>query len=717
MSTSEAETLLYGADPTPGIVAVEADARNVTVYTRVRDRIVSAPRELRPWLVAERETDLPNARWSALAGEGYAFIAEFDDWSDWLEARQRLTAAGADHFAYSSPVRHYLTRSGETLFKGMSFEDLRRLQLDIETVGLSPREEGARLLLVALADNTGWSAVLDGTEEDLLRQLSEILRERDPDVIEGHNIFGFDLPFLAGRAERHAVSLLWGRDGSPLRFGRQRQCAIGGRRRPFVPAYVHGRHIIDTMLGVQRFDAQAAQLEGYGLKASAQQLGLSEPNRISVEVTEMAREWRERPDDVREYARQDVIETGRLAAHVMPTDFYLSQMVPEPYQEVAVSGVGEKINALLVREHLRQGVALARPQSARSFPGGYVEVRRIGVISPVIKVDVESLYPNIMLTEGIAPRSDTLGVFLPMLRELTKRRLEAKEESRRAAGLDQLRWEGIQSSFKVLINSFYGYLGASFLFNDYEAAERVTRRGQDLVRQIAHRIEASGGQVIEIDTDGVYLKPPERVRGEAAERAYVEEIAAALPKGIRLVQDGRYRAMLSLKAKNYAAVGYDGRRLVRGAALRSRADEPFGREFLAAAIDFLLDHDRKGLSGLYRRLLGEALAGQIPIERLARRERVTEKTFSSPAKRRQAEVARGVPIGDYVTVYQRADGSLARLEDYAGDEDSAYYADRLYRFALRLGDAVGPDFESLFPRPSARSARQASAGQKSLDFD
>ena len=111
------------------------------------------------------------------------------------------------------------------------------------------------------------------------------------------------------------------------------------------------------------------------------------------------------------------------------------------------------------------------------------------------------------------------------------------------------------------------------------------------------------------------------------------------------------------------------------------------------------------------------LAGRVPIEKLARRERVTEKTFSSPAKRRQAQVAQGVPIGDYVMVYQRADGSLARLEDYAGDEDSAYYADRLHRFALRLAEAVGPDFESLFPRPSARSARQASAGQKSFDFD
>ncbi|HUU54641.1 MAG TPA: hypothetical protein VMY87_06960 [Armatimonadota bacterium] len=58
---------------------------------------------------------------------------------------------------------------------------------------------------------------------------------------------------------------------------------IGGRTRPFVPAYIWGRHVIDTLLGVQRFDAQAAELESYGLKEVCQRLGLSEPELLYVE--------------------------------------------------------------------------------------------------------------------------------------------------------------------------------------------------------------------------------------------------------------------------------------------------------------------------------------------------------------------------------------------------------------------------------------------------
>ena len=56
---------------------------------------------------------------------------------------------------------------------------------------------------------------------------------------------------------------------------------------------------------------------------------------------------------------------------------------------------------------------------------------------------------------------------------------------------------------------------------------------------------------------------------EQGELAYVEEIGAALPKGIKLQHDGRCRAMVSLRVKNCVCVGYDGRKLLRGGAVHS----------------------------------------------------------------------------------------------------------------------------------------------------
>jgi len=379
-------------------------------------------------------------------------------------------------------------------------------------------------------------------------------------------------------------------------------------------------------------------------------------------------------------------------------------MVPDNYGQVAVTGNGEKINAIFIRAYLAEGRAVARSQPSRPYAGGYTEVKTVGVLDRVVKADVESLYPSLMLTHRIAPAADTLGVFLPALKDLTQRRLEAKRKA--AEGMDHHYWDGLQNSFKVLINSFYGYLGGPFCWNDYLAAERVTELGRELVVDVASRMEQSGSKVIEIDTDGVYFVPPPAVEGEEAERAYIRAIGAALPEGIRLAFDGRFAAMLSVKTKNYVLVTYEGRKIFKGASLRSRADERYGRRFLAKAVDCLLEHDLDGIGALYAETIEDLLHRRIPIDELARRERVTEKTFQSDQKKRAAEVAKGVPIGDYVLVYEKADGSLGLREEYAHDENPKYYMDKLYKFAKRLEDAFGGAFDHYIPRPTAQGLPQ-----------
>jgi len=388
--------------------------------------------------------------------------------------------------------------------------------------------------------------------------------------------------------------------------------------------------------------------------------------------------------------------------------------VPDSFQGVAVGGNGEKINSLLIREYLRRGHAIPTPQTPRGFPGGYTEVRATGVVRRVVKADVESLYPRLMLVDRIRPASDQRNVFLPLLEELTRRRLEAKARARTAADGEHAAADGMQASLKVLINSFYGYLGGPFPFNDYDAAERVTLTGQKLVQELARNLEETGSRVIEIDTDGIYFTPPAEIESEAAEIDYVERIGSVLPSGIRLAHDGRYRAMLSLKIKNYVLVGYDGRTVYKGASLRSRADERFGREFIARAVDLLVEDRPDELRELYASLTGQIRDGKLPLEQFTRRERVTGKTFQSEAKRRSREVARGRTVGDLMLVYQKADGSLGLAELYAGDEDRFHLLEKLHKFAGRLQEVIGPEFERLCPKPSRQAHRAQAAGQGAL---
>lgn len=713
---TDTQTILFGSDLTSGIVAVEAEESEVILYIRRNGKFREARRPFSPWLLVTRAEDVPaGAVCTELHGEGYRFKAIFSAWSEFAEARNILRTKNTDHLAYLSPEKQFLVSTGMTLFKGLAFDDIHRMQIDIETAGLSFEPESNRILLIAVSDNFGFETILEGGEYDMLSRLVAIVRERNPDVIEGHNIFGFDLPFLAARARKVGVRLRFGRDGSEMRFGHERGCTIGANSRPFIPAYIHGRHVIDTLYAVQRFDSVKGQLERYGLKECAQVFGLSEPDRIYIPGDKIATLWENDPETVKIYAAHDVRETRKLAALVCPAEFYLAQMTPDVFQSTAISGTGEKINSILVREYLRQKYAIPYSQKPRAVPGGYTELRDAGLIRRVVKCDVESLYPSLMLSRGIKPASDALDVFLPALGELTQRRMDAKSKSKSEA--DSAYWDGLQNSFKILINSFYGYLGAPFSFNDYDAAEQVTVSGQEIVKQIADSIERNGGRVIEIDTDGVYFQPPAGVTNDESEEALVELIGRDLPDGIRLAHDGRYAAMLSLKVKNYVLIGYDGKKIFRGTSVRSRADEPFGREFISRAVDLLLDDDRTAVSKLYLDFAAKIRNGQLPVEQFARRERVTPKTFSSTQKKRMAAVAKGVNIGDYIVVYEKSNGDLGLIQEYGNDENRDHLLGKLYKFAARLKQAFGSDFGALFPKPGVDYIRQAEeAGQQRFEI-
>ena len=718
VTTREAmERTLYGGDSTPGIVAVETRDDTAILLRRTKGgEIFQETAEFRPWVILREDRPLPDSQVTKLEGGGYNHLIQFATWRAYLDGKRILRDEQRDMLSYGSASKQFLLGTGRTLFKGMLFPDLRRMQLDIETTDLSPQAPGACIFMMTLSDNQNHEAVLIGDEREMLLRLNALIQEWNPDVIEGHNLYGFDIPWIRARAKAHEVALTWGRDGSELAVGAERNCAIGANTRPFTGHYIWGRHIIDTLFATQRFDLAKGDLSSYGLKEVAKHYHIAEPDRVYLDRADILQLWKQDPERVEQYAIADVRETRRLSEIVSPTEFYQTQMVPDAYQSVAVTGSGEKINSIFVRAYLQHQHAVTRQQAPVPYGGGYTEMRVSGLLRHIVKADVESLYPSIMLSRGITSSSDTLNLFLPLLKELTRRRLLAKGKAKDAGeGSDERRsayWDGLQGSYKLLINSFYGYLGAPFYFNDYAAAGKVTEIGQEIVKSIAAELENQGGTVIEIDTDGVYFQPPAGIDGMESEAAFVAKVGKSLPEGIRLAFDGRYEVMLSLKAKNYVLVSYDGKKTFKGSSLRSRADERFGRRFLNEAVDLLLADKKDELAKLYADLLAQIQNRELGIEEIARRERVTDKTFTSGAKRRSAEAMAGLAVGDYAQLYQREDKSLAPAADYADDEDIEYYQTKLHKFAQRLESAIGPDFEKLFPKPLTGAKRKAKEDAK-----
>src|SRR5262245_64903906 len=95
-----------------------------------------------------------------------------------------------------------------------------------------------------------------------------------------------------------------------------------------------------------------------------------------------------------------------------------------------------------------------------------------------------------MLAYGYLPGKDELGIFSGLLRDLRMFRVKAKELSRDAHGEDsQLYFKALQSTFKILINSFYGYLGFQMgHFNDFAAANQRSEEHTSELQSLRHLV-------------------------------------------------------------------------------------------------------------------------------------------------------------------------------------------------------------------------------------
>src|SRR5581483_3512457 len=191
-----------------------------------------------------------------------------------------------DTYYRVGPVEQYLMLSGRVYFRGLAYGDLHRLQFDLETTSLDPHR--GRIFLIAVKDSRGFTTVLDApTQEDeprLIRELCSLIQERDPDVIENHNLFGFDLPFLEYRASVHSIPLALGRRGGPtLLEKREETLAVGPEARKRTRYSLPGRELIDTLDAVRRHDFVVRDMPSYGLKDAARYFGIASSHRTYIE--------------------------------------------------------------------------------------------------------------------------------------------------------------------------------------------------------------------------------------------------------------------------------------------------------------------------------------------------------------------------------------------------------------------------------------------------
>ncbi len=448
MGTME-EEWLWGWDPTPGIVSVWAEPDGRAFVWRRLPRAGSLVREdvrFRPWLLLSSLEDLAHlgerlrpehegpapgrVTWQELDGAWRASLPRAR--GGWARANGavlqgasrrlgrsfgHLRELGADTVLALPPEEQYLIASGRTYFRELAFDELRRLQFDLETTGLDPSKE--RIFLVALRDPDGNTEVLevhgedDAAEADLLHRWP---RACVPTIRTSSRTTTCTASTCPSSLTAHGCSASRSRWDVPVRLDCGSALPRGAPRSEAAPARrtmrrvrytVPGRELIDTLDAVLRHDFAARDLPGHGLKAVARHLGLASPSREHIPGARVHEFFRRDPERVRRYARDDVTEAAGLARMLGGAAFALARMAPRRYERLADAGPATGVlDPLLVRAYLRAGAALPAHEAGDGTPhsGAGLHLFATGVARHVVKADVASLYPSLMRQYRIGPR-------------------------------------------------------------------------------------------------------------------------------------------------------------------------------------------------------------------------------------------------------------------------------------------------------------------------
>ena len=398
------------------------------------------------------------------------------------------------------------------------------------------------------------------SEKAAIRRFLECLDALDPDVITGWNVVDFDLAFLARVARRHGLRFRIGRSDDD--FDLRKDASFTRESR----AVVFGRQVLD---GLSLMRGAFIRLDDYKLETAAQAfLGkgkLIAGDRRHAEIEAL---YRNDPQGLVEYNLHDARLVLELLDRTGLVELAVERSLLTGMQLDRVSAAIASVDSLYLNALRRRGVvapSVGASQQAAEITGGYVMESKPGLYHNVLVFDFKSLYPSIIRTFNIDPltyvahqvplltkagpgevkkasvaatppvvrapngacfRRDVAGIIPELLTNLATEREQAKR-----AG-DAVKANAI----KILMNSFYGVLGAgaSRLFSP-AVANAVTHFGQYLIRRAAACAASKGYEVLYGDTDSLFVDPHEADADRAftiGERLRVE-IGAAVAETVR----------------------------------------------------------------------------------------------------------------------------------------------------------------------------------------
>jgi len=669
--------LIFGKDLTKNVVSIEAGDGEVTIFKETEYGVTEEKRDYYPWILrhANNTDEKPNL-------EGSLYFNTYDKFKTHQDLRnetKNLYSNNTKYFNVRDDKERCLINKGITYYKGLKVENVSVLSFDIETNGLT-MDKNSKVYLISNTYKFNNKVVRKlftvddySNQREMIDAWCKFVRDINPSIITGHNIFGYDLPYLRN-IQRH---LNLGRNNTPAQFDHRPSFyrKDGSQTYEYKNVKIYGREVVDTFFLSLKYDI-GRNYSNYSLKTIIREEGLEKEGRQFYDPTLIGKNWTNPIEKAKiiEYCKDDADDSLALYELMIPSFFYLNQSVPMSLQNIINKASGSQINSVMMRGYLQDQHSVPEPSPVCSFTGG-ISFGNPGIYNDVYKVDVASLYPSIMLQYRIYDKhKDPQGKFLEMVDYFTEERLLNKAKGKETG--DRY-YKDLEQSQKIMINSAYGFMGARGLnFNSPQNASRVTQLGRAILGRGIRFAETSGLKIVNADTDSFSFTG---VMGNFYSFIFV--LNQRFKDKIIWEDDGHYDTVLVVKAKNYA-LKQGNKVKIKGSALKATMKEPALKEFINDTIEILLTGNFLHPANVY-----DAVAKEIgsikDIARWSSKKTITDKVLNPKRTQEERILAslngKKVQEGDKIHVFFKTKTELCLAENFDGEYDLDKMYEKLFK--------------------------------------
>uniref|UniRef100_A0A3Q1H2T1 DNA polymerase n=1 Tax=Acanthochromis polyacanthus TaxID=80966 RepID=A0A3Q1H2T1_9TELE len=441
-----------------------------------------------------------------------------------------------------------------------------------------------------------------GTERALLGFFLAKMHKIDPDVLVGHDIFGFDLEVLLQRLNTCKVPH-WSKIG---RLRRVNMPKLGGRGAFAEKSATCGRLVCDVEISAK----ELIRCKSYHLTELTAQVLKTE--RITVPQEEIKNLYSDSPHLL--YLLELTWTDSKLILQIMcelnvlPLALQITNIAGNVMSRTLMGGRSERNEFLLLHAfHDKNYIVPDKPSFKKTqqemgeddvdagkgkrkkkaaYAGGLVLDPKVGFYDKfVLLLDFNSLYPSIIQEFNICfttvqreahnsqkkseeneaeeipeiPDSSLeMGILPKEIRKLVERRKQVKQLMKQQDINPDLylQYDIRQKALKLTANSMYGCLGFSYSrFYAKPLAALVTHKGREILMHTKDMVQKMNLEVIYGDTDSIMINTNSKSLEEVFKLG--NKVKAEVNKLYKLLEidiDGVFKSLLLLKKKKYAAL-------------------------------------------------------------------------------------------------------------------------------------------------------------------